>query len=95
MREHPDPSTTKSKLPKMTYTHLTQVERYQIEILHKANYSQSEIAALLERDKSPLQPPVQPPLLDQGIDRRNHRQRQHRAGDHAADHRCCDAAHHF
>lgn len=36
----------------MTYTHLTQAERYQIEILHKANHNQSEIAVLLGRDKS-------------------------------------------
>lgn len=36
----------------MIYTHLTQAERYQIDILRKANHSQSEIAALLGRDKS-------------------------------------------
>lgn len=36
----------------MTYTHLTQAERYQIEILRKANHNQREIAALLGRDKS-------------------------------------------
>jgi len=36
----------------MTYTHLTQVERYQIEILRKAKHNQSEIAVLLGRDKS-------------------------------------------
>jgi len=36
----------------MTYTHLTQAERYQIEILRKAEHSQSEIAVLLGRDKS-------------------------------------------
>ena len=46
------PSTAKSKLPEMTYTHLTQAERYQIEILRKAKHNQSEIAALLGRDKS-------------------------------------------
>jgi IS30 family transposase len=36
----------------MTYTHLTQAERCQIEILRKANHTQSEIAVLLGRDKS-------------------------------------------
>ena len=36
----------------MTYIHLTQAERYQIEILHKAKHKQSDIAALLGRDKS-------------------------------------------
>ena len=36
----------------MTYTHLTQAERYQIEILRKAKHNQSDIAALLGRDKS-------------------------------------------
>lgn len=36
----------------MTYTHLTQAERYQIEILRKAKHTQSDIAALLGRDKS-------------------------------------------
>ena len=36
----------------MNYTQLTQEERYQIYILKKAEYSQAEIAELLERDKS-------------------------------------------
>jgi IS30 family transposase len=36
----------------MTHTHLTQAERYQIEILRKGNHNQSEIAVLLGRDKS-------------------------------------------
>lgn len=36
----------------MTYTHLTQAERYQIEILRKAKHKQSDIAMLLGRDKS-------------------------------------------
>jgi transposase, IS30 family len=36
----------------MTYTHLTQAERYRIEILRKANHKQSEITVLLGRDKS-------------------------------------------
>ena len=36
----------------MTYTHLTQAERYQIEILRKANNNQSAIAVLLVRGKS-------------------------------------------
>ena len=52
MREHPDPSTAKSKLPKMIYTHLTQAERYQVEILLKAGHKQNVIARLMERDKS-------------------------------------------
>jgi IS30 family transposase len=36
------------------YTQLTQEERYQIYILNKAEYSQIEIAGLLERDKSTI-----------------------------------------
>ena len=36
------------------YTQLTQEERYQIYILNKAEYSQTEIAELLERDKSTI-----------------------------------------
>lgn len=36
----------------MTYTHLTQAERYQIEILFKAGHKQNAIARLIERDKS-------------------------------------------
>jgi len=36
------------------YTQLTQEERYQIYILKKAEYSQAEIAGLLERDKSTI-----------------------------------------
>ena len=36
----------------MSYTQLTQEERYQIYILKKAEYSQTQIADLLERDKS-------------------------------------------
>ncbi|HLF29493.1 MAG TPA: helix-turn-helix domain-containing protein [Xanthomonadales bacterium] len=36
----------------MNYTQLTQEERYQIFILKKAEYSQAQIAELLERDKS-------------------------------------------
>ena len=36
------------------YTQLTQEERYQIYILKKAQYSQTEIADLLERDKSTI-----------------------------------------
>lgn len=38
----------------MNYTHLTQNERYQISILRKAGHNQSEIAMLLERDKSTI-----------------------------------------
>ena len=36
------------------YTQLTQEERYQIYILKKAEYSQAQIAGLLERDKSTI-----------------------------------------
>ena len=36
------------------YTQLTQEQRYQIYILKKAEYSQAEIAELLERDKSTI-----------------------------------------
>jgi len=36
------------------YTQLTQEERYQIYILKKVEYSQAEIAELLERDKSTI-----------------------------------------
>ncbi len=36
------------------YTQLTQEERYQIYILKKAEYSQPQIADLLERDKSTI-----------------------------------------
>ena len=36
----------------MTYTHLTQAERYQIEILRKAKHTQTQIAELLGRSKS-------------------------------------------
>lgn len=38
----------------MRYTHLTQPERYQIHILHKAGHDQSEIARMLERSKSTI-----------------------------------------
>jgi transposase, IS30 family len=38
----------------MTYTHLTQDERYQIAILVKANHDQSSIADLLNRHKSTI-----------------------------------------
>ena len=40
------------KVAKMTYTHLTQAERYQIEILCKAGHKQNSIARLMGRDKS-------------------------------------------
>lgn len=48
------PSTAKSKLPKMTYTHLSQDERYQIAIFVKANHCQSAIAQLMNRHKSTI-----------------------------------------
>jgi IS30 family transposase len=38
----------------MRYTHLTQDERYQIHILRKAGHDQSEIARVMERDKSTI-----------------------------------------
>ncbi len=38
----------------MSYTQLTQEERYQIYILKKAEYSQAAIAELLQRDKSTI-----------------------------------------
>jgi IS30 family transposase len=38
----------------MTYTHLTQDERYQIAILVKAGHDQSAIAKLMNRDKSTI-----------------------------------------
>ena len=38
----------------MNYTHLTQIERYQIYALMKAGHTQSEIAIVLERSKSTI-----------------------------------------
>ena len=38
----------------MTYTHLTQDERYQIYILKKAGHDQSDIARILDRDKGTI-----------------------------------------
>ena len=38
----------------MTYTHLTQDERYQIAILTKAGHDQSDIARVMNRDKSTI-----------------------------------------
>ena len=46
--------TSKSKLPEMTYTHLTQDERCQIYILKKAGHDQSDIANMLGRNKSTI-----------------------------------------
>ena len=54
MCEHPSPSTAKSKLPGMTYTHLTRDERYQIAILVKAGHDQSEIADVMNRHRSTI-----------------------------------------
>ena len=54
MCEHPSPSTAKSKLPGMTYTHLTRDERYQIAILAKAGHDQSEIADVMNRHRSTI-----------------------------------------
>jgi len=42
------------------YTQLTQEERYQIYTLKKAGHSQTEIATLLERDKSTISRELQP-----------------------------------
>jgi len=41
-------------LPKISYTHITQAERHQIEILVKADHTQSAIALLMGRDKSSI-----------------------------------------
>ena len=38
----------------MSYTHLTQDERYQIAILAKAGHDKSQIARLMERHKSTI-----------------------------------------
>jgi len=54
MCEYPSPSTAKSKLPGMTYTHLTRDERYQIAILAKAGHDQSEIADVMNRHRSTI-----------------------------------------
>ena len=50
----------------MTYTHLTLAQRYQIEILRKANHTQSEIAVLLGRDKSCISPELRRNLGQRG-----------------------------
>ena len=42
-----------SKLP-MTYKHLSQVERYQVHALMKAGHDQSQIAEVLDRNKSTI-----------------------------------------
>lgn len=44
----------KSKLPRMTYTHLTRDERYQISILAKAGHDQSRIANVMNRHRSTI-----------------------------------------
>src|SRR5258706_1439258 len=54
MCEYPSPSTAKSKLPGMTYTHLTRDERYQIAILAKAGHDPSEIADVMNRHPSTI-----------------------------------------
>lgn len=41
-------------MPKISYTHITQTERQQIEILIKAGHKQSAIAILIGRDKSSI-----------------------------------------
>lgn len=38
----------------MTYKHLSQAERYQIHALMKAGHNQSQIARLLDRNKSTI-----------------------------------------
>jgi len=45
--------TWQSKLP-MTYKHLSQAERYQIHALMKAGHDQSQIAKVLDRNKSTI-----------------------------------------
>ena len=51
---HPSRSTAKSNLPGMTYTHLTQDERYQIAIHAKAGHDQSAFAPVMNRHKSTI-----------------------------------------
>ena len=50
--------TCQSKLP-MTYKHHSQAERYQIHALMKAEHDQSEIAKVLDRNKSTRKLPHQ------------------------------------
>jgi len=52
----------------MNYTHLTQDERYQILVLHKAGHNQDAIAKLIDRNKSTISREM----------RRNHGQRGYR-----------------
>jgi len=54
MRQHSSPSTAKSKLPGMHYTHLIQAERYQIAILNQAGHDESEIARVMNRHPSTI-----------------------------------------
>lgn len=49
----------------MNYTHLTQDERYQIAILNKAGHNQSDIARVMNRQKSISKyPPAEPGALN-------------------------------
>ncbi|MBL8419542.1 MAG: helix-turn-helix domain-containing protein [Dechloromonas sp.] len=52
MRQHPSPSTAKSKLPGMKYSHLNQDERYQIASLAKAGHDRSDKARVMNRHNS-------------------------------------------
>jgi IS30 family transposase len=45
--------TCRSKLP-VTYKHLSQAEKYQIHALMKAGHDQSQIAKVLDRNKSTI-----------------------------------------
>ena len=55
----------------MTYTHLSQTERYQIYALMKAGQTQSEIAQILGRHKSTISREI-----SRGCGRRGYRPRQ-------------------
>ena len=54
MHYYPAPSIAQPKLPEMNYTHLTQDERYQISVLHKAGHKQNVIASLMGRSASSI-----------------------------------------
>lgn len=54
MHEHPNPKTAESKLPGMRYTHVSQNERHQIDMLMKERHERSNIAKLMTRCTSPI-----------------------------------------
>ena len=65
----------------MTYTHLSQTERYQIHALMKAGHNQAEIAQILGRHKSTISRE-----LTRGSGRRGYRPRQ---AQHLSEERLC------